>query len=175
MRTPKNHTITSGTIVAALLLIIIAAGNVFGMPPYPGDSDDPNSISKAQALRGQYLALQDGWREKGIDQAADIDFENWLKSSATASKNILCILVQFPDLAPITTATYFDTLIYENQSGSVRHFYNEISFNQLDIVTVDLPSDKRPLRHGIVSEQLSEARRRRGRCRRCFRQLRGLR
>lgn len=140
MRLLSSHTHASRAIIAALLLLSTVAGNAFGMPPYPGNADDANSMAKAQALQDQYVALQDGWREKGIDEAADIDFQNWLRSSASASKNILCILVQFPDLASITDESYFDTLVYENQTGSVRHFYNEISFNQLDIVTVNLPS-----------------------------------
>lgn len=136
----KIHFRAGATAITVMFLLLAFAGDAIAMPPYPGESDDPQATTMAQALHQQYINLQDGWREKGIDQPADIDFQDWMRSSATASKNILCILVRFPDLAPISADSYFDTLIYVNQSGSVRHYYNEVSFNQVDIITVDLPS-----------------------------------
>ncbi|MBU1317594.1 MAG: M6 family metalloprotease domain-containing protein [candidate division Zixibacteria bacterium] len=136
----KIHFRAGATAITVMFLLLAFAGDAIAMPPYPGAPDDPQSATMAQALHQQYIDLQDGWREKGIDQPADIDFQDWMRSSATASKNILCILVRFPDLAPISADSYFDTLIYVNQSGSVRHYYNEVSFNQVDIITVDLPS-----------------------------------
>lgn len=121
------------------VLILGIGGTVSAMPPYPGDQSQSGYVAKA-AVDQQYAEIQSEWLEKGIDQPADIDFQSWLASTASTSKNILCILIKFPDKPDITDAAFFDTLVYENQVGSVRHYYNEVSYGQLDIVTVDLPS-----------------------------------
>jgi M6 family metalloprotease-like protein len=53
----------------------------------------------------------------------------------------LAILVQFTDDPAITTATFFDSLLFgTGTSKTVRSYYREVSYNQLDIVTVNLPS-----------------------------------
>lgn len=136
----KIHIRAGAVLLTLMLLLATLTGSAIAMPPYPGEPENAQSLAKAQALQEQYIELQNDWQKRGIDQPADIDFQDWMRSSAFASKNILCILVRFPDLAPISTSTYFDTLVYVNQQGSVRHYYNEVSFNQLDIVTVDMPS-----------------------------------
>jgi immune inhibitor A len=121
--------------------IALASTAAFAMPPYPGDEKDPSSFAQAEALRQSYSEMQEDWQARGINQSTGIDCREWLLSTSSASKNILCILIDFPDKANTATASFFDTLIYVNQVGAVRHYYNEVSFNQLDIVTVELPSD----------------------------------
>lgn len=53
---------------------------------------------------------------------------------------MLAILVQFSDNATSTTATFFDTKVFGTSSNTVRGYYREVSYNQLDIVAVTLPS-----------------------------------
>jgi immune inhibitor A len=137
----KHHIhITLLLLSAALLTWALLPGEALSMPPYQGEPADKASSENTLAINEQYAELQEQWREFGIDQPAEIDFQEWLHSTSTTAKNMLCILVRFTDKANITGASYFDTLVYINQVGSVRHYYNEVSFNQLDIVTVDLPS-----------------------------------
>jgi M6 family metalloprotease-like protein len=52
----------------------------------------------------------------------------------------LAILVQFTDLPSQVGASFFDTLLFGPASQTVRGYYREVSYNQLDIVTVNLPS-----------------------------------
>lgn len=52
----------------------------------------------------------------------------------------LCILVDFGDKIAQANRYDFDTLIFVNQSGTVRDYYNEVSYGQIDMVTVNLPS-----------------------------------
>jgi immune inhibitor A len=52
----------------------------------------------------------------------------------------LVLLVNFSDNPFTVNASFFDTLLFENQQGCVRHYYQEVSYGALDIVTVDLPS-----------------------------------
>jgi len=136
----RNITLIS-IFAAALLLSAFVAGDVSAMPPFTGDNDHSMSLSKVNSINETYAELQGRWIERGVDQPADIDFKSWLGSTASTSKNILCILVKFPDKANITDAAFFDTLAYSSTGPSVRHYYNEVSFDQLDIVTVEMPSD----------------------------------
>ena len=52
----------------------------------------------------------------------------------------LAILIRYSDVPASTAAADFDTLLYRVGTGSVRDFYRECSYNQLDLVTVNLPS-----------------------------------
>jgi immune inhibitor A len=54
--------------------------------------------------------------------------------------NVLILLVDFSDNVAQTPAVYFDSLGYAVGSFSLRNFYSEISYGQLDIVTVNYPS-----------------------------------
>ena len=52
----------------------------------------------------------------------------------------LCILVDFSDKPSSVNAVRFDTLIFGDCPGTVRDYYDEVSYNQIDLVTVNLPS-----------------------------------
>lgn len=57
--------------------------------------------------------------------------------------NSLAVVVDFSDNVSTVTASYFDTLIFAAPvagRGSVRDYYAEVSYNTVDIVTVNLPS-----------------------------------
>jgi immune inhibitor A len=54
--------------------------------------------------------------------------------------NLLTILVRFSDKANSITATSFNSFIYGTTRPSVRHYYDEVSYGNLDIVTVNMPS-----------------------------------
>ena len=52
----------------------------------------------------------------------------------------LAILVQFTDKPAQVGATFFDTLVFGASGGTVRGYYQEVSYGLLDIVTLNLPS-----------------------------------
>ena len=57
--------------------------------------------------------------------------------------NALAVVVDFNDNVHTVTASFFDTLIFALPvagRGSVRDYYSEVSYGQVDIVTVNLPS-----------------------------------
>jgi immune inhibitor A len=58
----------------------------------------------------------------------------------TGTFRALCILVDFSDNTSSANACEFDTLIFNSGPGTVRHYYSEVSYGQIDIVAVDLPS-----------------------------------
>lgn len=62
------------------------------------------------------------------------------KATVTGSFRVLAVLIRFSDKGSSVPAEDFDTLLFENRQGAVRHYYNTVSYGQLDIVTLDLPS-----------------------------------
>ncbi len=64
--------------------------------------------------------------------------------SITGNVNLLAILVQFSDNpATVTTLTVFDNLVFAapvSGRGSVRDYYDEVTYGNVTLVTVDLPS-----------------------------------
>lgn len=51
----------------------------------------------------------------------------------TGNAKVLVILIDFPDKVASTQATYFDTLLFASQSGSMRDYYSKASLGQLDV------------------------------------------
>ncbi|MEW6659882.1 MAG: M6 family metalloprotease domain-containing protein [Thermodesulfobacteriota bacterium] len=66
------------------------------------------------------------------------------KTPLVGSIKALAVVVDFSDKVHTVTATYFDSLIFAaplaSGLGSVRDFYNKVSYGQVDIITVNLPS-----------------------------------
>ena len=61
----------------------------------------------------------------------------------SGSIRALAVLVDFSDKVKTVDATFFDSLLFEAPKtgrGSVRDYFSEISYGQIDIVSVDLPS-----------------------------------
>jgi immune inhibitor A len=61
-------------------------------------------------------------------------------TGALGSFKILIILVKFPDKNSQVQSSFFDTLGFQDSFGSIKHYYREISYQTLDLVTVNLPS-----------------------------------
>lgn len=55
--------------------------------------------------------------------------------------NVLILLVDFSDNVHQTDAVYFDSLGYAAESFSLKHYYEEVSYGQTDITTVNWPSE----------------------------------
>ncbi|UCD93737.1 MAG: M6 family metalloprotease domain-containing protein [Candidatus Zixiibacteriota bacterium] len=62
------------------------------------------------------------------------------KSSVTGTFRTLAILIEFTDKASSVAAEDFDTLLFENLTNTLRHYYSTVSYGQLDIITLHLPS-----------------------------------
>ncbi|MEW5923869.1 MAG: M6 family metalloprotease domain-containing protein [Candidatus Zixiibacteriota bacterium] len=85
-----------------------------------------------------YLENRPELLDRGIDTPSK--FFPTAKSNVTGSFKALAILIKFSDKPESVVPAEFDTLLFVNRQGTVRHYYNEVSGNQLDIVTVNLPS-----------------------------------
>jgi immune inhibitor A len=57
-----------------------------------------------------------------------------------AEMKVLILLVDFTDNTAATPTIYFDSLGYASQTFSLSNYYSEVSYGNVDIVTVDMPS-----------------------------------
>ncbi|MFC1619654.1 M6 family metalloprotease domain-containing protein [Candidatus Neomarinimicrobiota bacterium] len=54
--------------------------------------------------------------------------------------NLLVILIDFIDMPSQVESAFFDSLVFHSTNISVRNYYGEVSYGNLDLVTVNLPS-----------------------------------
>jgi immune inhibitor A len=104
------------------------------MPPHPRlrEKIEQGEVSLPRILADPELARSLG-----------LNFSPEGPQALTGSINALAVLVDFSDKVKTVTASYFDTLIFAapvSGRGSVRDYYSEVSYGQVDIVTVNLPS-----------------------------------
>ncbi len=111
-----------------------ASPGLQAMPPHPRlwEKFDRGEISLPRFITDPAYA-----RSLGINQPRG------RPRSLTGSINALAVVVDFNDKVHTVTASFFDTLIFAAPvagRGSVRDYYSEVSYAQVDIVTVNLPS-----------------------------------
>ncbi|MCK4856653.1 MAG: M6 family metalloprotease domain-containing protein, partial [candidate division Zixibacteria bacterium] len=128
--------ITATTIAAVFLL----TATTVAMPPHP-------AVVEAIEQGGELpyaLAHRDELLQRGVDAAGAAPavkaMAKQATGTATSQYKLLCILVEFADNPATVAAADFDSLLFSQQSPSVRHYYNEVSYGTIDIVTVNLPS-----------------------------------
>lgn len=120
-------------VLLIAITAMILSGSVLSMPPHP---DLEKRIQNGQAsLPANKVVISYQPEQFGYDQPAQ------RSGKITGTFNALCILVDFSDNNSSTVSFDFDTLIYANQPGSVHDYYSEISYTQLDLITINLPSD----------------------------------
>lgn len=145
MTRTSSHT-TAGRLAAAIALaLIMATGSTFAVPPHPSLIDD---TPEGKARRQQLSAEHEQMLSKGICSASSYfgkDDQGFSKSTGespmiTGPFRILAIVVEFTDHAQSVPATFFDSLMFSSVGNTVRSFYSEISYTQLDLLTVNMPS-----------------------------------
>jgi immune inhibitor A len=117
-----------------LTLALTITSTTVAMPPHSQIAD---KIARGEISRPYYLQNRAKLLSQGLNSPAKRLPE---KESVLGTYNALAILVEFSDKNSSVSAAEFDTLIFINRQGSVRHYYNEVSYSQLDIVAVNLPS-----------------------------------
>ena len=133
--------------LSALLVVLTGTMVSMAMPPHP---DLLNGVAAGKVASSYYLDNRDELRERGLCQPSE-----QLKRAFAAAKQaagasaspaagtpfkILAILVEFSDHQNSVNATFFDSLVFDSLGGTVRDYFSEISYGQIDLVTVNLPS-----------------------------------
>ncbi len=126
-----------------LALVLLSNGAVQASPPSP---DLLARINSGQATAPYYLANLAEMHAKGVStgnsvrRSADGAFKVVPAPQVSGTFHALAILVEFSDHASATPAAYFDSLLFSATGNTVRNYYNEVSYGQLDIITVNMPS-----------------------------------
>ncbi len=126
-------------IFLVTLWLVLVNLNSLAMPPHP---DVEKRMKLGEVPVPGHLLSPQAIQEKGIDQPS-LHPSNTVYPTGTGpvgNYKVLVLLVEFSDNSSSVAASFFDTLIFANQQGCVRHFYQEVSYGALDIITVHLPS-----------------------------------
>ncbi len=128
-------------VFLTLMVVILTSGyqELTAMPPHP---DLERDIKLGKISLPDWIFNPKHLQVKGINQSS---FHPKSEAYPTGTGPVgsfkaLVLLVNFSDNPSSVNPSFFDTLVFENQPGCVRHYYREVSYDALDIVTVDLPS-----------------------------------
>ena len=129
----------------ACLTFGVFVSAVNAAPPHPALLE---SGAAAKAVQTYFMQNIQELHDRGICTADDfLNKEAFIATSklspgAVTTFRILAILVQFSDSgqASSVSATFFDSLVFGSNSNSVRDYFDEISYSQFDLVTVNMPS-----------------------------------
>ncbi|MFH2055520.1 MAG: M6 family metalloprotease domain-containing protein [bacterium] len=129
-------------ILTGMAILLIIAATVSAAPPHPQllENIRQTNAELPYALAHRAELLSRGVDAPGADGAVRL-LAKQAHAEVVSSYNLLCIMVEFTDKAAAVPAAEFDDLLFSTNPPSVRHFYDEVSYGRLDLVTVNLPSE----------------------------------
>ncbi len=122
------------------LILFLCAPMLFADVPHP---DLLRKISRGEIEVPYYLKNIERLRSEGVNTPALLPDGTKPTLPATTGEvnyNAIAILVDFSDNVSQVNASYFDNLLFGTGNGTVRHYYNEVTYGNLTVVTVNLPS-----------------------------------
>ena len=135
----------TGRLLLLAAAVLLATTPAQAAPPHP---DLLDRIETGKADMPFYLANLKAMHEKGVSTGKGLrpDPDGVLKLVPTKSPSVagtfkvLAILVEFSDNPASVSASYFDSLLFDSLGNSVRNYYGEASYGQLDLVSVNMPT-----------------------------------
>ena len=118
----------------SLLTAAVLAINVLAVPPPPGLFDGPSR---------EHLTWLESYaeaRSRGVD-APSPTAGSPAAAQAGDPMKVLILLVDFDDNIALTPPAYFDSMGFATDTFSLHRYYHDVSFGQIDIVTVHWPSE----------------------------------
>ncbi|MBI4810605.1 MAG: M6 family metalloprotease domain-containing protein, partial [Ignavibacteriales bacterium] len=141
--TDQKTSVGIGGFLLIILLLIVLISEEETIASVPPHHRIEKRIQDRTISVPYHLAFTSEARARGINAPMIVSKvkKDCLLSEVSASAfNALAIIVQFPDKPVQTSLEYFDTLLFHPSGKTLRKYYQEISYGQMDIVTVDLPS-----------------------------------
>jgi len=122
-----------GIIAVFSITLMFLCGAISAMPPHPA--------VQQKIQKGEITAPFNAASYPSLPPAMKINAPSEMRSPSLAGPfRGLCIMVDFSDKTAQTSSYKFDTLIFYDRNGTVRNYYQEVSYGQLDLITVNLPS-----------------------------------
>ena len=143
LRIMTNSTLRILILTSIMFLSICSVTNA--APPHPKMLEQATEANKPLPY---FIRNLDEVHAKGICTGENIyeRIYNNAKSSVdlspqtTGQFRILAVLVEFSDNLHTTSPVIFDSLLFDSNGYTVHDYYNEISYGQLDLLTINLPS-----------------------------------
>ena len=141
---PRSNEPLIATLVILFALIILAP-TTMASPPHP---DLIKRMDQDPSQAPHYWRNLSQMKARGINQplsafslAAKVSPSDGLQAAPSSGDfRILALLVDFSDNAASVATDQFDSLIFSTEGKTVRDYYREVSYGQVDIVSVNLPS-----------------------------------
>ena len=130
----------------SLILLLVFSSQLLGVLPHPElmEKIKNNEISEPYYLshiEDNYAkGINTFWKSEKLLPSKSMSRIVGPEKTPTGSWNALMILVQFSDQTSSVSATEFDTKMFDPAAGTLRNYYSKVSYGNLDIVTVNLPS-----------------------------------
>ena len=145
MSKSRTHQRALFAAVAASAVLLWVRVSV-AAPPHP---DLLGRIERGEIAQPHYLSHLDELKARGVDNPGAPYRQSMTRClsdgpsalAASGQFRALAVLVDFSDNRSAVEAAFFDSLIYDSLGATVRDYYGEVSYGQLDIVTVHRPSD----------------------------------
>lgn len=126
-------------LMTLITLLTLATLDASAAPPHP---ELQEKVKTGEVNAPWYLLNSQFVQQQGVDQPSlhPVSETYPTGTGPVGSFRVLVLLVDFTDNPNSVNASFFDTLSFEEQFGTIRDYYQEVSYGALDIVTVNLPS-----------------------------------
>ncbi len=121
-------------------LVLYTFCSTLAMPPHPDLAD---RIKKGEVALPALLLQLNHYQDRGINSPTYHPNNSLSKKKEVHLGELkpLVLLVDFPDNSSQVHPAFFDTLVFSLESNSVRDYYREISYGNLDIIPITYPSE----------------------------------
>ncbi len=132
-------------LACAAILLLVASSPAVAMPPHPslveqwksGELPVSEIFSNPKILAAKGINQPDGLPFGAIARA---QAGGPTKAPPTGSLKVLAICIDYSDNTASVASTAFDALVYNAGGATVRNYYDEVSYTNVTVVTVNLPS-----------------------------------
>ncbi len=124
--------------ILTAILTCMFLSPTWAMPPHP---DLVEKIKAGEVPEPPFFKNIEILRQKGIDTPTAVAIARQIAAGdLKANFNAIAILVDFVDNTSSVSAGFFDTLLYGTGAGTLRDYWEEATYGNLTVVTLDLPS-----------------------------------
>ncbi len=124
--------------IFGLTIQLLFSPTLWGMPPHPSLLDKIQS-GEVNAPKHN-LAVSDEELVKAGFNPALLKSMAPARPKAAGPYNMLVVMVDFSDKNSQVAPVFFDSLVFSQTQSSVRRYYDENSYGNFDLVTVNFPS-----------------------------------
>ncbi|RPH92854.1 M6 family metalloprotease domain-containing protein, partial [candidate division KSB1 bacterium] len=125
-------------VLALLTILFLVATTAWAMPLHP---DLMKRMKENPAEFARFQAEDAALRARGVNvPSVEPGLLNRLSHRLDENFNMIAILLDFSDKNSSTGAVYFDTLFYGANTGSVNNYMNQVTYGNLTLVTLNMPS-----------------------------------